>query len=393
MHRSGILHFIFIALFVSCTAKKDAVVIPHSSQVLLDKSIEREDDFDGQRAKNVIFVVADGMGLTQLSTLNFYDDRPSAFESFKNIGLQKNTSSSDKVTDSAAAATTFATGHKTYNGAIGVDTLKKPLYTIAERARDNGLKTAIIATSTITHATPASFYAHQEYRKMQEEIAEDLWNSEMDFFAGGGAKYFDNRTDSASGIDSLMARGYDVSFKTGQDVEHQLKSQGSSKRIYLLAQDGMPKMQEGRGNFLTDKTMEGLRFIENDPDGFFMLVEASQIDWGGHANDHQYIVEETKDLNTVLIELVKWVKADGNTLLVVTADHETGGYALSAKREGIRHDTRFLEPTFTTSYHTATMIPVFAMGPGSENFRGIYENTKIHSKMDQVLFGASEGSK
>lgn len=331
--------------------------------------------------RNIIVLIGDGMGLTQLSTSFYYNDQPSNFERFKHIGLHNPMPTSHKVTDSAAGATAFASGVKTYNGAIGVtpDTASVP--TILEMLSDEGWSSGVVATSSIVHATPAAFYAHTASRGYYEEIARQLVYSPVDFFAGGGLQFFAKRSDELNYVDSLLAQGFEV-YTNDLSV-----SSPSIKKKYgfLLAPDGMPKMQDGRGDFLPKATQLALDHLSQDKDGFFLMVEGSQIDWGGHANDAEYIIEEMKDFDKTLGVALDFAQQDGNTLVVVTADHETGGFSLSAATvlgQG-RYDQ--ITPTFSTGNHSATLIPVFAYGPGAEQFMGIYENSAIFDRMLRAL--------
>ncbi|MFK7979107.1 MAG: alkaline phosphatase, partial [Saprospiraceae bacterium] len=150
---------------------------------------------DGQKPKNIILLIGDGMGLTQVSTSFYFNDKKSNFLRFKEIGLHQNTPIGAKITDSAAGATAFSAGVKSYNGAIGVDKDTQAVETILEILSQKGLSTGVVSTSSITHATPASFYAHVRSRRMQEQIARELMDSDVDFFAGGGIKFFNKRKD------------------------------------------------------------------------------------------------------------------------------------------------------------------------------------------------------
>ena len=145
----------------------------------------------------------------------------------------------------------------------------------------------------------------------------------------------------------------------------------NKKYGFLLADGGMPKMIDGRGSFLYDATALGLSYLKKDKDGFFLMVEGSQIDWGGHSNDEDYLIGEMIDFDIVLGSVLDFAKKDKNTLVIVTADHETGGFTL-ASDDG---DYNKIKPSFSTKGHSATMVPVFAYGPGAEKFSGIYENT------------------
>lgn len=330
-----------------------------------------------QVPKNIILLIGDGMGLTQVSTSFYFNEEKSNFLRFKEIGLHQNTPIGAKITDSAAGATAFSAGVKSYNGAIGVDKDTQAVETILEILSQKGLSTGLVSTSSITHATPASFYAHVRSRRMHEEIAMELMNSKVDFFAGGGSKFFNQRKDGADLIAGLKLKGFTVDTaklaKRGLSID--------KKYAYLLASDYMPKMEDGRGDFLPKATNLALDYLKQDPQGFFLMVEGSQIDWGGHANDANYIIEEMKDFDKTIGEALDFAKKDGNTLVVVTADHETGGFALSSAKVRKQDDYRGLAPTFSTGGHTAALIPVFAYGPGAERFKGIYQNQEIFGKM------------
>ncbi|MEN0006429.1 MAG: alkaline phosphatase [Bacteroidota bacterium] len=332
--------------------------------------------------QNIILLIGDGMGLAQLSSVYYEEDFEPSFSRFQTIGLHQNAPVGAKITDSAAGATAFSAGIKSYNGAIAVDTDTMPVPTILEMAADRGLSTGVIATSSITHATPASFYAHVKVRKMQEEIAQQMVAAPVDFFAGGGIKWFADRKDKLNYLDSLTNRGYRVDTTRLQSYKN-IKE--ADKCGFLLAKDGMPKMTEGRGDFLPDATALALDFLDKKENGFFLMVEGSQIDWGGHANDSEYIIEETKDFSKAVDVALDFAVRDGNTLVIVTADHETGGYALSAAEVRRQRNYKYIGPTFSTGGHTASLVPVFAYGPGEENFKGIYQNDAIFGKMLKAL--------
>ncbi|MCI4667954.1 MAG: alkaline phosphatase [Bacteroidia bacterium] len=325
------------------------------------------------KPKNVILLIGDGMGLTQVSSRYYFGEGEPSFSRFKHIGLSRTSSSRQKITDSAAGATAFASGKKTYNGAVGVDDDTVAIPTIIELASPKGIQTGVIATSSITHATPAAFYAHVYSRNEHEAIAQYLLHSNVDFFAGGGLEYFNKRRDKLNYLDSLKVMGFGVDTTGLNPVE--------GKPAYLLANDGMPKMVEGRGDFLPKATELALSELSNSKEGFFLMVEGSQIDWGGHANDGEYIVTEVQDFDKVLGIALDFAEKDGNTLVVVTADHETGGFSLVAGKRGDIPDYRLLDYGFSTGGHSASMVPVFAYGPGSEDFGGIYQNTEIYHKI------------
>jgi len=322
------------------------------------------------------------MGLTQISAGMYMNGNQLNLEKFKMIGLHKSYASNDLITDSAAAATAFACGVKTYNGAIGVNPDTVVMKTILEEAEENGLKTGLVATSTIVHATPASFIAHQKQRKMYDEIAADFLKTDIDIFIGGGKKHFQRRDDGRDLYKELEEKGYIVDDYFATDFEN-VKVDYSKKFAYLTSdKDPLPAAQ-GR-DYLIPASELAVDYLSKNSKkaekGFFLMIEGSQIDWGGHANNSEYIISEMIEFDKAIGKVLEFAKKDGETLVIVTADHETGGYAIN---QGSTMDT--IVSGFTSDYHTATMIPVFAYGPGSELFGGIYENTAIYNKMRKAF--------
>ncbi|MFT5617736.1 MAG: alkaline phosphatase [Arenicella sp.] len=334
------------------------------------KSDNSEDSVPSRKAKNIIFMVGDGMGLTQIYAGMTANKGHMNFERFKNIGFSKTYSSSSYITDSAAGATAFSIGKKTFNGAIGLDKDSVAVKTILEMAEENGLATGLVSTSAITHATPASFIAHNVTRDDEAGIALDFLKTDVDVFIGGGQSFFNLREDSLNLFDDLRKNGYEVATT----IDEVAKS-NSKKLAGLLAEDGMPKAGE-RGDMLAVSAKKAIDILKTNEKGFFLMIEGSQIDWAGHANDPQWLIDEMLDFDKVMGEVLDFVKADGNTLLVITADHETGGLTLN----GGDLEKGTIDAKYTTGYHTAVMVPVFAYGPSSANFRGIYENTAIFQK-------------
>ncbi len=339
-----------------------------------------------EKPVNIIFLIGDGMGLSAVSTGFYYGEAPSNFGRFKNIGMIKTSSATHKVTDSAASGTAMAAGKKTYNGAIGLDTLKMPVTNITETVSGFGWSTGVVATSSITHATPASFYAHVEMRHMEEEIATQLLDSEIDFFAGGGISFFNRRQDGLDLFDSALEKGF-ILDTTGLKAPDNLEE--GQKYGFLLAGEGLPPATGGRGDFLADATALAIHQLSGDENGFFLMVEGSQIDWAGHDNDAEYLISEMLDFEKAIGVALDFAGKDGHTLVVVTADHETGGFTLApaTDQETGREDYGEIEPRFATGGHSATLIPVFAFGPGAEKFRGIYENTGLFHKMAALAAG------
>jgi len=331
--------------------------------------------------KNVILLIGDGMGLSQVSSAFFFKDSISNFQRFKSIGLINTASSRQKITDSASGATAFSTGEKTYNGAIGVsdDTVNLP--TIVEQLSEHNWATGVISTSSITHATPASFFAHVPQRSMQEEIAVDLTKSPIDYFAGGGLKFFNKRKDGRNLLVDLKQSGF--------VVDSVLRTPGTTQKAgFLLAENAMPRMLDGRGSFLQQASLDAISFLESKSNNYFLMVEGSQIDWGGHENNAQYLITELLDFDNTIGAILDRIDPE-ETLVVVTADHETGGFTLSAAIRNTEDrayaDYNEIGPTFSTGGHSATLIPVFAYGKGAELFSGVYENNEIYHKIMDAI--------
>jgi len=330
-----------------------------------------------KQPKNIILLIGDGMGTAQVYA------GYTAKKGIMNItgmpvsGFSVTYSANDYITDSGAGGTALSSGVKTKNGSIGVDTSGMPVETILEMAEKRGLSTGLISTSSITHATPASFIAHTANRSKYSDIALDFLKTDIDVFIGGGYNDFAKRADCLNLIDSLKARGYFIA-RSLKNVNVKSKSRLAA----LLADEHMPQMSKGRGNMLPDATEMALSMLDKNDKGFFIMIEGSQIDWGGHANDAAYIIDEMVDFDNAVGKALEFAANDGETLVIVTADHETGGFGII----GGSITTGDIQGAFLIKDHTATMVPVFAYGPGSEVFAGVQDNTDIFKKCVN-LFG------
>ena len=329
------------------------------------------------------------MGVTQISAGMYSNNNTLHLERFPVIGLHKSYSGDNLITDSAAGATAFSAGVKTYNGAIGVGMDTTPVTTILELAEEAGMPTGLIASSSIVHATPASFAAHEPYRKNYENIAADLAESGTDLLVGGGVKFFERRTvDKRNVSEELRKGGYVVDNFIDKDIAD-VDPDSKTNYAYLTADAEPLPYSQGR-DYLVAAAEMGPKFLDErdeDDKGFFLMIEGSQIDWGGHANDSEYIISEMLEFNEAIGKVLEFAARDGETLIVVTADHETGGYAI---QNGSSMGN--IDGAFTSDYHTADLIPVFAYGPGSEQFSGIYENTAIFDRMI-ALYGFADPRK
>ncbi|MES2617873.1 MAG: alkaline phosphatase [Bacteroidota bacterium] len=318
---------------------------------------------------NIILMIGDGMGLAQISAASFINGGLT-LDLFTVIGLVSTSSSDDYITDSAAGATAYSAGVKTYNGAIGLGPDSLSRQTILEMAEAHGLSTGLVATCSMTHATPGSFFAHQKSRNMDKEIANDFYKQHIDVMIGGGKPYFDTNL--------LKQNGYTVA--TGSEINWAAEY---NQYVYFF-NDSIhpPKVNEGRGDFLLKGTQKALQTLSKNKKGFFLMVEGSQIDWGGHDTDFNYTVSETIDFDKAVKAAYEFAKKDGNTLVIVTADHETGGLSLT---EGSLKN-RTIKASYANTHHSGIRVPVYAYGPGAENFAGTMENIHIFDLM-KTLYG------
>lgn len=329
------------------------------------------------RPKKVIFLIGDGMGLAQISgAMSFYKGI-NAFERFKVIGLSKTSSADNYVTDSGAGATVFSIGKKTFNGAIGVDKDAMAQDGLFEMLKKKKYATGVVATSSITHATPASFYAHVSSRKSEYDIAEFLLKGNCDVAIGGGMKFITDRKERPQLQSELQGMGYTVI----NDTISPIHDVNAPKLVYTLAWDGMKTMQQGRGDYLKKAAELAMKNLSSNKNGYMLMIEGSQIDWGSHANDFDYMKAELIDFNEVINMVLDAAQKDGNTLVVVTADHETGGLSLLENAA----DKKIFKVNYATNKHSGIMVPVFAYGPGAGEFAGIYENTEIFNKFCRLL--------
>ena len=330
-----------------------------------------------QKPQNVILLIGDGMGLSQVSTTFYYKDSDPHFKRFRHIGLVKTSSASNKVTDSAAGATAYASGIKTYNRAIGVDMDTMPVPTILEELKEKGYCTGLIALCSITHATPGCFYAHVKDRDEHEEIARQLSLGGVDFFAGAGTRYFTKRADGQNLYAVMQKNGYVM-----DTIQSNKPLEADKKYGFLLADVEMPSRNNGRDDFLPKTTKAVIDYLDqrSNGKGFFLMSEGSYIDWAGHSKDAEMLIAEQLDFEETIGAALDFAEKDGNTLVIVTADHETGGLSLE---KGANKDT--IQLTFKTDQHTTPLVPVFAFGPGAENFSGIYENNELYHRLKQAL--------
>ncbi len=327
--------------------------------------------------KNIILFIGDGMGTAQVYAGMSVSNNPLSLESFPYSGFSKTYSSDNYVTDSGAGGTAIACGVKTKNGMIGMSPDSAIVPSIIEIAHKNGLATGVLSTSSITHATPASFVAHNSGRGNYEDIAKDFLNGTVDVIIGGGEDHFRKRADSVDMSVSLKKQGYDVVYNIND-----LKNSNSQKIAGLLAKEHMSKAIEGRTGMLAEMTGKAIETLSKDKDGFFLMVEGSMIDWGAHAKDFNYTAQEVVDLDAAIGVAKEFAGKNGETLIIVTADHETGGLTLTG---GNLQAHQVISNFIPSGSHTGVMVPVFSYGPGAETFSGIHDNTFFFGEFLKLL--------
>lgn len=353
---STLLLSIIVTAVLSCACST-------SKEVISDKN-------DVNKPKNIILMIGDGMSTPQVYAAMLASDSPTAFECFPITGLVKTFSKSNKITDSAAGGTAIATGHKTNNGMIGMKADSIAVPSMLDILSQKGLETGVVVTSYITHATPAAFLAKNINRNNYEEIAMDIAkNDKVNLLIGGGRKHFNNRNDKIDLIEIMEDNGWFYSDT--------LMNSCDGDNIMILADDGHLPAYSERGDFLPQATEFALNKLNENKNGFFLMIEGSQIDFAGHDNDSTYLVDEMLDFNTTINKVLDFAQKDGNTLVVVTADHETGGLTIVDPNQAYTK-TNF---HFSNGSHSPLLVPIFSYGPGAENFSGIMDNTDIIDKI------------
>ncbi|SMO35872.1 alkaline phosphatase [Gracilimonas mengyeensis] len=377
-------NFILVTLtFILALACQQAEMEDKTEAFQLSSSVSAEKPpmlsmSDKTTVKNVIFLIGDGTGFAQITAGQYALVGPEGrlhLQTMPVTGTVKTSSSDNLITDSAAGATAYSCGIKTYNGAIGVNPEQVPCTTILELAEQEGLSTGLISTSSITHATPASYAAHVNDRGMQEDIAADFLDSGAEVFLGGGWKWFapELRSDSLDLVTQFEESGYQVLRNATQ-----LINANGERLLGLFAEDGMEREEgEPSSSQMVEKALE---LLTKDEDGFFLMLEGSQIDWAGHSNDIEYLKREMKDFDDAVKTVLDFAEQDGETLVVFTADHETGGLTLLDQTA-----SDSLQVYWATTHHSGVPVPLMAYGPQAQEFMGWMDNTEVGIKLARLL--------
>lgn len=330
----------------------------------------------GKKVKNVILMIGDGMSLMHVYTAWAANRGKLWLENAQATGLSKTWAVKKLVTDSGSGGTSLATGVKTVYHAVGVDPEGKPLTSLVDVAKELGKDAGMAVTCRLWDATPCDFCCHNIDRDKEEELVGDYPTSGVDFVFGGGAQKFTNRKDGRDIFKELQKKGYHVSRTLDDFFAYDKNS-----RIFAVPYDKDTPLPDERGDLLARASMKGISLMNQNKNGFFMMIEGSQLDDYGHFNQLDLLMKETLDFDQTVGEVMKWAAKDGETLVVVTADHETGGLTLV---NGNKDEGR-VECCFSSKDHTGAMVPVYAFGPGAENFTGIFENTDVFKKIKKLM--------
>ena len=329
----------------------------------------------GKKVKNIIFMIGDGMGLEQLSTAWVVNNRHlNITDNFTYVGLQWTYSASKLVPDSAAAGTALFTGSKTNNGMLGMSADGQPLESLPEYAQSVGWKTGMSVVCRICDATPAAYAAHHANRDSLYSITAQMVDSGLDFISGGGLRWWENRPDGRDLTAEVEAKGYTFV----KDIES-LQAVEQGPVIALTSYMELPAGLD-RGTQHQDAVKKALELLDNE-EGFLLMVEGSCIDDWCHANKVGYAVEEILDFDRTVGAVLEWAAQDGETLVIVTADHSTGAMTLL----GGKVDEQRVAVNFANTGHNGIAIPVYAWGPCAEKFVGIYENTELSRKIKELI--------
>lgn len=339
--------------------------------------------------KNIILLVGDGMGISQVTQAHLALGNTGgqlAMESMKYGGFVRPFSVGadgrrNVVTDSAAASTAMATGHKTRNGMLGVLPDGRPVRSILQEAQRQGRSTGLVTTVTITHATPAGFAANVNSRGSEADIAVQYLERKVDVLLGGGEAFF--LPQSAEGSKrqdnrDLLAEARSAGYVVARTREELLAARGP-RLLGLFHKSHMTC--EPPEPSLAEMTRKALDVLSQNRKGFFVMIEGGQIDFAGHANNEASCVKHTLDFDAAVAVALDFARKRGDTLVIVTADHETGGQVIGGPKANSTSDHSVL---WASKDHTGTMVPLLAEGPGAELFTGFLDNTDIARRIARL---------
>lgn len=334
------------------------------------------------KPRHIILLIGDGMGVAQVTAAKTVKGTL-AMERLPVGGLLTTYCSNAYVTDSAASGTALACGEKTNKGMVGMRPDSTTMTSILDVAESANWATGLVAACKITHATPASFIGNVPSRKMDNEIAVQMAEGQAEVLFGGGIENF----VPASVPGSRRKDDLDLLGKLAETHEitttaEAFNAMATPLRAVALLDSGHTPTSDKRSVSLPALTAKALDILSQDKEGFFLMVEGSQIDWECHGNNSEGTIREAVDFDNAIAVVMDWAEAHPGTLVLVTADHETGGYALL---DGSIDEKTVTKPHFATDYHSGAMVPIFAYGPGAEHFGGIHDNTHVGKMLKSII--------
>tara|TARA_Y100001970_G_scaffold292110_1_gene431974 strand:+ start:78 stop:1379 length:1302 start_codon:yes stop_codon:yes gene_type:complete len=354
------------------------------------------------KAKNLILFIGDGMSLSQITAYRLITGGSNSrisVDNFPYSGIVLTHSEDGVVTDSASSATAYSTGYKTNNTYLGLDSNKKSLENLTETLNRFGFVSSLLATSEITHATPAAFAAHIDLRWKTDEISSQMLNSKVSTFLGGGRHFFlpenlgGKREDGRNLIEEL--KDNNILLTTKEEMLNLVPN--TSKKVFGLFADEHLRNIDTPENHIYEPSLTEMvqfavnrsnRFVDEGCEGFFIMAEGSQVDWAGHVNNLDYLITEMKDLDTAIEWALEYAKDNDDTLVVVTSDHETGGLLIEPANP-VDYTSQGVKISFNTAVgsgtHTGVPVPIYAYGPGAENFTGTLDNTDVYGAITASL--------
>lgn len=335
-----------------------------------------------QEVKNIIYLIGDGMGLSSVTMMLLEGGyEATIFDEADNVALQKTYSMDNRVTDSAASGTALATGSKTNNTHISVTPDGEPLVSLMDVAEDRGMATGIVVTTIIQHATPAVFYAHTKSRSEYLNITEQLVASRLDVAIGGGMTLFNELYGSPEAAQEAICG---AGFNFAQSLETVGECDGEEAVMAIVAD---LEVGANQGDYLEGATREALRLLDmrGGDEGFVLMVEGSLIDGMGHGNDAVAQQAEIRGFMRAIEAAVEYADSHEDTLVVVTADHETGGLSIVSSDADFTLSEQGVEYRWSTRGHSGVMVPIYLYGAGAELINGIMENAELGAKLKEII--------
>lgn len=352
--------------------------------IVLMPSVAKDKAPKSEKVNNIILLIGDGMGLGVAGA--WMVDRnyePTCFDRAQFVGLSKTYSLNSRVTDSAASGTAMATGHKTNNSMLGVLPDGTRLGTIAEAAKEDGKSIGIIVTSYLLDATPAAFYAHTSSRGNLRQVEEDLIAFQPDVILGGGrCNFTDQKWEDGTMLDKAVASGIKV-LETPE--EYYSMTSLDAPVLGLFAEGSYPMVIDRDADYLADCLNHTLELLDDNKKGFFIMAEGSHIDHAAHANNTEQLLFEMEEFDKAVNAAMDYADTHKGTLVIVTADHDTGGASLVSDNKDFHLGDSEIGVRYTTTGHTGTPVVIYSYGASAWKFSGVMENTELNRRMREVL--------